>query len=297
LSAEAWAPQVSFIILNFNDRPHLGPCLDAVAQHAAAIPHETIVVDNASTDDSVRVVAATRTGFTLLRNAENVGFARAMNRGAAASRGEFLAFLNTDVVLRPGTMEALLAEFDRNPSTGAVGPALRTPGGGYQVSFGGRRTFGRELLQKLCLNARQARALRKRRRRREVRWVSGAFLLVRRSAFEAARGFDEAFFLYFEDIDLCFRLREAGWDVVYLPAAEAEHEGGVTTAAQPWRSRYAYRKSQLYFYRQHNPPLSGFLLRLFLWLDFRLLAWRGALTPDTDPPRERFFALLKERTP
>jgi GT2 family glycosyltransferase len=132
LSAEAWTPQVSFIILNFNDRPHLGPCLDAVAQHAAAIPHETIVVDNASTDDSVQVVAATRTGFTLLRNAENVGFARAMNRGAAASRGEFLAFLNTDVVLRPGTMEALLAEFDRNPSTGAVGPALRTPGGGYQ---------------------------------------------------------------------------------------------------------------------------------------------------------------------
>jgi len=297
LNAEAGTPRVSFIILNFNDRTHLGPCLDAVARHAEAIPHETIVVDNASTDDSVAVVTATRTGFTLLRNASNVGFARAMNRGAAASRGEVLAFLNTDVFLRSGTLETLLAEFERNPSIGAVGPALRTPGGGYQVSFGGRRTFGRELLQKLFLNARQARALRRRRRRREVRWVSGAFLLVRRSAFEAAHGFDEEFFLYFEDIDLCYRLREAYWDVVYLPTAEAEHEGGATTAAQPWRSRYAYRKSQLYFYRKHNSPLSSALLRLFLRLDFRLLAWRGALTPATDPPRERFFALLKERTP
>jgi GT2 family glycosyltransferase len=287
---------VSVIVLNFNDRAHLGPCLDALADHAGEIPHETIVVDNASTDDSVAVVEATRTGFTLLRNAANVGYARAMNRGAAASRGEVLAFLNPDVLLRPGTLETLLAEFERHPETGAAGPALRPPGGGYQVSFGGRRTFGRELLQKLVLNARQARALRKRRRRRRVCWVSGAFLLVRRSAFEAAQGFDEEFFLYFEDIDLCYRLREADWDVVYLPAAEAEHEGAATTSAQPWRSRYAYRKSQLTFYRKHNSRLSNALLRLYLRLEFRLLAWRGVLTPESDPSREEFFALLKERT-
>lgn len=297
MNTEAWGPRVSFILVNFNDRAHLGRSLDAIAEHAAGIPHETIVVDNASTDNSAEVVTATRTGFTLLRNAENVGFARAMNRGAAASRGEFLALLNTDVFLRPGTLETLLAEFDRYPSTGAVGPALRTPGGGHQVSFGGRRTFGRELLQKLFLNDRQARALRKRRPRRRVRWVSAAFLLVRRSAFEAVGGFDESFFLYFEDIDLCYRLREECWDVVYLPTAEADHVGGATTAAQPWRSRYAYRKSQLYFYRLHNPPLSRFLLRLFLWVNFRFLAWRGVLTPETDPPLEDFFALLKERTP
>jgi len=297
LSAEPEAPRLSFVIVNHNDRAHLGLCLDAIAQHAAEIPHETIVVDNASTDDSIDVIRATRTGFTLLRNAENAGFGRAMNRGAAASRGEFLALLNPDVFLRPGTLDALLAELDRNPSTAAVGPALRTPDGGYQVSFGGRRTFGRELLQKLFLNARQARSLQTRRRRREVGWVSAAFLVVRRSAFEAVGGFDEEFFLYFEDIDLCLRLRDADWDVVYLPAAEADHAGGASTAAHPWRSRYAYRRSQLYFYRKHNSRLSGFLLRLFLRLNFRLLAWRGVLTPETDPPRERFLALLKERTP
>ena len=297
MNAEAGVPRLSFIIVNFNDRAHLGRCLDAVARHAAAIPHETIVVDNASNDGSADDIAASRSGVTLLRNAENLGFGRAMNRGASASRGEFLALLNTDVVLRPGTLDTLLAELDGCPSTGAVGPALRTPDGGYQVSFGGRRTFGRELLQKLFLNSLRARSLGRRRRRREVGWVSAAFLIVRRSAFEAVGGFDEAFFLYFEDIDLCLRLREAGWNVVYLPVAEAEHEGGATTAVRPWRSRYAYRKSQLYFYRKHNPPLSRFLLRLSLWLDFRLLAWRGALTPETDPPRERFFALLKERTP
>jgi len=163
------------------------------------------------------------------------------------------------------------------------------------VSFGGRRSFGREVLEKTLLNALTARRLARRRiGRREVDWVSGAFLVARREAFEAAGGFDEGFFLYYEDIDLCLRLRAAGRRVVFVPEAVAFHEGGAVTSARPLRSRYEYRRSQLLFYRRHNGPVSRFLLRLYLRAGFALLRLRGTIGEASDPPRRRFAALFKE---
>ncbi len=295
MNPEAPRPRLSAILVNYNDRGRIGRAIDSIAAAAAGIPHEILVVDNASTDGSPEFIAAAYPSVTLLRNTENAGFSRANNRGAAASRGVDLAFLNTDVVVRPGAFNALLAELDAHPDTAACGPALETPRGGFQVSFGGRRTFGRELLEKTLLNTLTARRLSRRRLgRREVDWVSGAFLVVRREAFEAVGDFDEGFFLYYEDIDLCFRLRASGRRVVFLPAAVAFHEGGAVTSARPLRSRYEYRRSQLLFYRRHNGPASRFLLRLYLRAGFALLRLRGTIGEASDPSRRRFAALFKE---
>ncbi len=294
MNAEASRPRLSVILVNFNDRERLGRAIDSIGAAAAGIPHEILVVDNASTDGSPDFLAAAYPSVTLLRNVENAGFSRANNRGAAASRGVDLAFLNTDVVVRPGAFDALLAELDAHPETAACGPALETPRGGFQVSFGGRRTFGRELLEKILLNALTVRRLGRRRERREVDWVSGAFLVVRREAFEAAGGFDEDFFLYYEDIDLCVRLRASGRRVVFVPGASALHEGGAVTSARPLRSRYEYRRSQLLYYRKHNGPASRFLLRLYLRAGFALLRLRGTIGPASDPPGRRFKALFGE---
>ncbi len=295
MNPEASRPRLSAILVNYNDRGRIGRAIDSIAAAAVGIPHEILVVDNASTDGSPEFIASAYPSVTLLRNTENAGFSRANNRGAAASRGVDLAFLNTDVIVRPGAFNALLAELDAHPDTAACGPALETPRGGFQVSFGGRRTFGRELLEKTLLNALTARRLSRRRLgRREVDWVSGAFLVVRREAFEAAGDFDEGFFLYYEDIDLCFRLRASGRRVVFLPAAVAFHEGGAVTSARPLRSRYEYRRSQLLFYRRHNGPASRFLLRLYLRAGFALLRLRGTIGEASDPSRRRFAALFKE---
>lgn len=294
MTAESAPPRLSVVLVSYNDRARLGRALDSVVAAAAGIPHEILVADNASTDGSAGFVAAAYPSVTLIRSRENAGFSKANNRAAAASRGVDLAFLNTDVVVRPGAFQALLAELDGHPGTGACGPALETPRGGFQVSFGGRRTFGREMLDKVLLNGLTARRLARRRERREVEWVSGAFLVVRRSDFEAAGGFDEDFFLYYEDIDLCARLRAAGRRVVYVPAAAALHEGGAVTSARPLRSRYEYRRSQLLYYRKHNGPASRRLLRLYLRTGFALLRWRGAIGPASDPPGERFKALFAE---
>ncbi|MHB8095866.1 MAG: glycosyltransferase family 2 protein [Candidatus Aminicenantales bacterium] len=288
-------PLVSLCLVNYNDAAHLPECLKSVGAAASGISFEVIVVDNSSSDGSCAMVEKDFPGTKLIRNAENEGFGRANNRAARESRGEFLLFLNTDVILRPGTLEPLLEEMRVHPSTGIAAPALVGAGDRPQVSFGGRVTFFTEMLRKTFLNRMIARRLRKDRRRREVRWVSGAFLLARRSVFLESGGFDERFFLYFEDIDLCLRTLAGGWKVVFLPRAESFHCGGVTTAGRPLRSRLEYRKSQVYFYQKHNSPLSSTLLRFYLRLNVAGLILSGAFRKDADGPslRREFRGLVK----
>lgn len=291
----AASPLVSICLVDYNDAAHLPECLKAVAEAAAGIDYEVVVVDNASSDGSPDLVERDFPRAILIRNAENEGFGRANNRAVRASRGEYLLFLNTDVILRPGTLEPLIEEMRLHPSTGIAGSALVGAGDRPQVSFGGRVTFFTEMLRKTFLNRMIARRLRKDRRRREVRWVSGALLFTRRSAFLESGGFDERFFIYFEDIDLCLRILAAGWKVVFLPRAVSFHHGGVTTAAHPLRSRLEYRKSQVLFYKKHNSSLSSALLRLYLRLNVAGLALAGAFQRDADGPalRREFQGLIK----
>lgn len=271
------APVLSVILVNFNDAAHLPECLSALGTHAAGIEAEVIVMDNASTDGSPGLLEERSPRVRLIRNEKNEGFGRANNMAVRESRGEYLLFLNTDAVLHPGTLELLMEEMRDHPETGAAGPALVTPAGSFQASFGGRTGFFAELAKKALLNRLRTRALRKYRSRREVRWVSGAFLLVRRAAFLEAGGFDEGFFIYFEDIDLCERLLARGWKVIFLPAALSTHHGGATTSARPLRSRVEYRKSQLLFYRKHGSAASLCLLKAYLRLS---RAGRAALRDE-----------------
>ena len=294
------APVVSIILVSYNDVVHLPRALSSIDTNGGQVPREVIVVDNASTDRSAAYVAEAYPDVKLLRNSENEGFGRANNRAARESRGELLLFMNTDVVLYADALELLVEEMRAHPETGAAGPALRTPSDGYQASYGGRTGFFTELSKKGLLNRLRTRALRRHRRRREVGWVSGAFLIVRRQAFLDVGGFDEGYFLYFEDIDLCERLRKAGRRVVFLPAATSLHRGGATTSARPLRSRVEYRKSQLRFYRKHATGLSLFLLKLYIRLTLAGLSLSGAFLRETDGPalrRELAEALREDREP
>ncbi|MDD8015401.1 MAG: glycosyltransferase family 2 protein [Acidobacteriota bacterium] len=163
-----------------------------------------------------------------------------------------------------------------------------------QVSFGGKVDFFREFFRKSFLNAVRSRSLARDSRRRETSWVSGAFMLARRSALEDAGLFDEGFFLYFEDIDLCLRAGEKGWKVVYLPRAKAFHEGGATTLPRGLQSRWEYRRSQLRFYGRHCGPVSRRLLRSYLRLGAWSLRVRGLFDGEAARWGPRFSALLKK---
>lgn len=275
-------PVLSIILVNFNDASHLPECLFSIDANAGDVNREIIVVDNASTDGSASLVAKRFPQVRLIRNANNEGFGRANNRAVRKSRGEFLLFMNTDVVLHPGALELLMEEMRAHPETGIVGPALFTPSGRFQASFGGRTGFFSELAKKGLLNRLRTRSLRRDRTRREVRWVSGAFLLARRQAFLDISGFDEGFFLYFEDIDLCERTLGKGSKVVFLPGAVSLHHGGAVTSVRPLRSRVEYRKSQIRFYRKHGSAASRFLLKAYLKLSLAGLSSSGAFGRDPD---------------
>jgi GT2 family glycosyltransferase len=222
-----------------------------------------------------------------------LGFARANNLAWRETRAPYVLFLNPDTTVFPGSVDLLLEEMKRNPGAGASGPLLVRESGRPQVSFGGRVNFFREALQKSILNPYYKRRLRRSNRPRKAAWVSGACLLVRREALEQAAGFDERFFLYFEDIDLCYRLGEQGWKVLYHPHARVFHEGGTATR-QFAPSRLEYRRSQLLFYKKHNSRTSLRLLERYLRLGLVLRGLKDRMTGKGSPDLGDFRKLLKK---
>jgi hypothetical protein len=260
------APELSVIIVNYNDRAHLPACLSSLEKALSGLSAEVILVDNQSEDGSLELVKSSFPWVRLVENERNVGYPRANNIGFRQSRGEYVLFLNTDTVMPVDAPASLLAGIKARPQIAGVGPALIHEDGSFQVSFGNRRSFFSELCQKLILNPYYKRALQRSRKPRAAGWLSGACLLARRVAVEAAGLFDEAFFFYFEDIDLCRRISDQGHGLVFLPAVHVFHVGGATTSARPWQSRLEYRRSQLRFYKKHNSRFSLALMRLYLKL-------------------------------
>ncbi|MGB8952708.1 MAG: glycosyltransferase family 2 protein [Candidatus Aminicenantales bacterium] len=285
---------LSCILVNFNDRMHLEECLPAIERSARGMDFETIVVDNNSSDGSPEYVTRNFPAVQLIRNTENVGFARANNQGVKASRGEYVLFLNTDTVIAPEALNLLLRELKVDPAVGAVGPALLRKDKSFQVSFGNTVNFFSELLRKCLLNFCLRTRLKWARKKREVGWLSAACFLARKRIVEEAGGFDENFFLYFEDIDLCMRIRKKGGKLLYLPAAKVFHEGGATTRFRALQSRLAYRESQVYYYRKHNSKISLFWLRLYLRINFWVLTARGAFRSNGRDLQRAFDQLSKK---
>jgi len=287
--------ELSIILVNYNDRRHVEECLLSLQKAASAIEHEIIVVDNDSEDGSREFVARAFPAVRLIANSENSGFSRANNLGVRESRGEFFLFLNTDTVVPPGAIHGLLDHLKFEVSAGAAGPALLDGRNSFQVSFGRRVNFFAQFWQKLILNPYYKRVLKKSEKIRRVGWLSAACLLCRRKAFEQAGGFDENFFIYFEDIDLCGRMRKDGWKLFYVPHIRVFHDGGATTSRRPAASRLEYRKSQLYFYQKHNSRSSYRLLRFYIKLSVAFLAARGVFRGEEGAALRQNYQELLER--
>lgn len=286
--------EVSAVIVTHNSQAYLADCLASLERESPRLGLEIIVVDNNSSDRSPELIRERFPLVRLIRNVRNVGFSRANNQGIRESRAPLVLLLNPDSEVLPGALARLVDEMRSHPQTGAVGPALVRGRGRFQVSFGNRVSFFPQLLQKSILNAYCRIRLKTDRRRRHVGWLSGAGLLCRRTALETAGLFDERFFLYFEDIDLCLRMRDKGWDLVFLPQARIRHEGGASTGRERGGSRFYYRESQLYFYQKHNSRVSLGLLRLYLGLIYSLQRFWGILRRKKESPTIReLFQLLK----
>lgn len=275
-------PDLSILIVNWNTRELLLACLRSLAEARPALAVEILVVDNASGDGSAEAVASEFPDVRLFRNEANVGFAGANNQALAASRGRLALLLNPDTLVAPGQLEPMVAYMDAQPDVGILGPRLVYEDGSYQISAL-RFTQPWDMYYELARFPRLLQPPAQRSPRRlipldpveatPVEYVMGAALLIRRRVVEAIGPMDEAYFMYAEEVDWCFRTRAAGWDVRYFPGATVTHLEGRSTRQVPDRM-LAYRfASTLRFMRLHYGQRAVRQARLLL----AVAAWQNTL--------------------
>jgi GT2 family glycosyltransferase len=259
-------PDVSVVIVNFNSGQELQRTLSSLNDMLPAGCWDAVVIDNASTDDSAGAVGS-HAPVRLIANASNVGFARGVNQGLAATRGRRVLLLNPDCQLTAGAYPLLADELDRFGRCGVVGPRIVNPDGSPQgnargdpdmlTGMFGRAAFLRRLLPRLAVSRRNVVDADSGSSSLEVDWVSGACMLGTREAFEAVGGFDERYFLYWEDADLCRRLRAKGYHIRYVPRATAVHTAGVSSRTARTAAVTAFHESAYLYYATHVAPRSA----------------------------------------
>ena len=261
---------------------------------------EVVVVDNdqASAPEIPHPVR-------LIRNPENVGFARACNQGMAASDGEYIALINNDALIEEGFFESLEKFFDENPKAGVAGTRIVDAEGNLQLTARkelsfvsgllGRTSLLTRLFPKNPVVRRLFPAAEKLIGPTMVDWVSGTCMIIRRQTLEEIGLFDERFFMYFEDADLCRRAWEAGWLVYYLPQIEVLHHSGVSTR-EP-RYIWYFHKSAFLYHRKHSPhgPLGLYSLLALVGLTGRALIKLVALWIESAKQRDNFDRKLLQR--
>ena len=260
------APDVTAIVVNFNAGDELRTALASIASELAGRAWEGFVVDNASQDGSAAFAQEFAPAVTLISNPANVGFGRAVNQALARARAPFVLIMNPDCRLQPGALPALEAELQREPQCAIAGPRILNPDGSVQGSargdpdmftgFFGRNTALRRLLPWLPVSRRNVvdEVVGAGSSSVVVDWLSGACVLARREALAAAGGFDERYFLYWEDADLCRRLRTRGYEVRYVPAATAVHRVGHSSRTARAPSVRAFHDSAYLYYATHVAP-------------------------------------------
>jgi GT2 family glycosyltransferase len=263
------------VVVNFEAGDLLTHCVDALLADDSAGPAEIVVVDNGSADGSVATLRARHPDVTVMAPHANLGYARAANLGIAATRAPVVLVCNPDTVLAPGSAQVVLEVFAADPEVAIVGPHILNPDGttypSARTAPGAGVAVGHALLGRIAPRNRFTRAYRQTDaatdRPRDVDWVSGAALWFRRSALDRVGGWDERFFLFLEDVDVCREVTTAGGRVRYEPGAQVTHVVGASRAGSPVRSivthhRAAYRYLEKWWTgprRLALPLAAGFL--------------------------------------
>ena len=304
-------PLISVIIVNWNTRDLLARALEAVAVSAGDLPHEVIVVDNGSTDGSLELLRDRYPAVRVIANPHNLGFAAANNQGLAIARGRAYLLLNSDAAPEPAAIPALWAALAERPRAGGVGPRLLNADGTTQSS---RRRFPTPAM--LLVESTPVGRLRPARglvrafhmddvpdtAPQAVDWLMGACLLVRREAVAAAGPLDDRFFMYAEEVEWQWRIRRAGWEVWYWPAARVLHDGGRSSERDLPARHIAFQASRVLLTRRLYGPAAAEVVRAWLLLldgwQLGLEAAKWALRHKPGLRRQRvalYAAVLRSR--
>ena len=274
---------LSIIIVSYNTKKLLLDCIDSIIKNTKKISYEIIVVDNASRDDSVEALEKLKIQslqFTVIQNKENFGFAKANNQGMKIAKGQFILLLNSDTIVKANIFSEMIPWMSVRKEVGIVSCALRNKDGSLQGSGGSFPTLFRVFAWMFFLediplldslidpfhpmhpSSPFYKGERQFIRAREKDWVTGAFFLLKKELIDEVGYFDEDYFIYTEEVDLCFRAKKKGWKIWYLPKWSIIHLGGASSTSEfAIISEYKGIKT---FYKKHMPAWQAPLLKLFL---------------------------------
>lgn len=260
--------RLSVVLINLNTRDFLHACLVSMKSRLTDPAFEVILVDNGSTDGSVEMVNSEFPQVRVFPQGKNLGFTKANNIGLREARGQYLLVLNSDTEIVDDALEKMCDYMDAHPDIGALGAQLLNTDGTVQLSCRAFPSFKTVLFHRYSLMTRlfprnrySAEYLMTDTGHKEtmdVDWVSGACLLTRRETTDQVGLLDEGFFIYAEDVDWCYRMKQAGWRVVYYPDAKVMHHIGRATRKIPYKMTYERHRSMWRFYKKHYSR--GFVL-------------------------------------
>ncbi len=270
---------ISILTVSWNVRELLRQCLRSIRQQTAEGKRqvEIIIVDNASSDGSVEMLRNEFPDTRVVANSENIGFTRGNNLALAMAHGRYLFLLNPDTQLRPNALETLTAYMDAHPRIGIVGPQLYYADGSLQSSRRRFPTLATAFLESTKLQqwfpqnrvlARYYMLDTRDDETQEVDWINGSAMFVRREAYDQVGGFDEGFFMYSEELDWCYRIKQAGWKIIYLPAAQVTHYEGKSSEQVIAQRDIYFHSSKIRFFRKYRGAIIAETLRAFLLLMF-----------------------------
>jgi len=274
--------QLDIVIVNYNSGPHLLNCLRSLSVNNGAVNGCMVTVyDNGSSDGSLRRARDSFPELRYIGNHENLGFAAAVNRAAQTLKNEYILLLNPDVVVFPNAVNSMFEFMEQHPRCGILGGEILSPSGFRQhtcrrfphylnVPFG-RRSLARRMFSNNKFSNKYLYLDLDHRHPQKVDFVEGSLMMIRRKAVEEVDFFDEGFFLYLEDADLCYRLKEKGWETWWLPESYAIHYRGENFRTDNIHPAMHHSRGFYRFFKKHyDPPiLLRWLLKTFLY--FRLV--------------------------
>lgn len=252
--------KLSIIIVSWNVAKDLSRCLESIGENPPSCEFEIIVVDNASTDDTVEVIENKFPAIKIIANNENLGFAAGNNRGIAEAQGEYVLLLNPDTIIHSRSLDTLLDFMYDNTDVGVCGPELLNDDGSIQRSARRYPTFRGALHRHTAFKSlgvfkgEYEKWLMKdfgQDEQKDVDQLMGAALMIRKSVLDEIGGMDERFFMYYEEVDLCYRVKQTGRRVVFLPQATITHLGGRSAEQVPVEKQLMAMTSLLRFFRKH----------------------------------------------
>ena len=262
---------LSIAIVNWNTRELLYNCLESIISYPPECPFNIIVVDNASSDGSSEMIRERFPQVCLIDNQENAGFARATNQAIKTTDSKYILLLNPDTVILPDALQNLVEFMETNPGAGAAGSRVLNPDGSLQTSCYVAPTLSHEFFRLFHLSRLVPYSAYQMKNwntsfPRSVDIIQGDCLMVRKSALDQVGPLDESFFIYSEDVDLCYRLQRASWGLYWVPEAQVIHYGGQSTrqvAAEMFLQLY---QSKLMFMRKHHGKAAGTTYKFLLLL-------------------------------